>query len=110
MAEREWQNLARPTGQTAARRTAAHGSIESGPMPGQPQVTVQTSALVDDFGTMYFEVQNESISFYFGENADSIHISFTDQSLPNLARLVNRAIKATLEARAITIPDHIGGG
>jgi hypothetical protein len=83
------------------------GSIEPEPAEGRPQVTVQTSALVDDFGAMYFEVHDEEISFYFGKNDDSIHIGFTDQSLLNLARLVNRAVKATVEARAIAIPGHV---
>jgi hypothetical protein len=67
-------------------------------------VTVQTSALVDDLGAMHFEVHDEGVSFYFGDNGDSIHIGFTDQSLLNLARFVNRAIRATLEARCIPGP------
>ena len=83
--------------------SATHGSIEPDPTTGRSQVTVQTSALVDDFGAMYFEVYDENISFYFGKNDDAIHIAFTDQSLMNLARLVNQAVRATLNARGIPV-------
>lgn len=83
------------------------GSIEPAPALGHSHITVQTSALVDDLGAMYFEVYAEDISFYFGKNDHCIHISFTERSLLNLARLVDRAVKATLDARTITIPDHV---
>jgi hypothetical protein len=41
-------------------------------------------------------------------NDDSIQIGFTDQSLLNLARLVNQAVCAMLRARGIPIPAYIG--
>lgn len=94
----------------AGRPSTKHGSIEPEPMVGRPQVTVQTSALVDDFGAMSFEVHQDNISFYFGKNDDSIHIGFTDQSLMNLAMLVNRAVRATLDARGIPITDQASQG
>jgi hypothetical protein len=88
---------------TSAEPSATHGSIQPEPMIGEQQVTVQISALVDDFGAIHFEVYKENISFYFGTNADAIHIAFTDQSLMNLAKLVNHAVRATLSARGIPV-------
>lgn len=109
MATQRLPSLTCPPVQTTTKRKTRHGSIEPEPTAGQPHVIVQTSALVDDFGAMYFEVYNETISLYFGKNAEEIHISFTDQALLNLARLLNEAIRATMEARAVTIPDNLNG-
>jgi hypothetical protein len=94
-----------PNGSTSV----AKGSIEPEVPTNKPQVTVQTSALVDDLGAMTYQVYDESVSIFFGRgNDDSIHIGFTDQSLLNLAQLVNRAVCAMLQARGIPIPAYIG--
>jgi hypothetical protein len=77
------------------------GSIEPDVMVNQPQVTVQTSAFVDDLGAMYYEVCGDRVSFFFGRQDDNIHIAFTDLSLMNLARLANRAVCAMLRERGI---------
>lgn len=87
----------------------ATGSIEPDVVVEAPQVTVQTSAFVDDFAAMRYEVHEENISIYFCiGNDDNIHVGFADQSLLNLARLVNEAACAMLRARGIPIPEHIG--
>lgn len=87
----------------------AKGEIKPETGATAPQVTVQTSALVDDFGAMYYEVDEEAVSIYFGMgNEDSIHVGFTDQSLLNLAQLVNQAVAAMLRARGIPIPAYTG--
>lgn len=87
----------------------AKGCIEPDGAVKTPQVTVQTSALVDDFGAMFYEVDEESTSIYFGRgNDDNIHVGFTDQSLLNLARLANEATCAMLRARGIPVPDWVG--
>ena len=91
-------------GQPSSRRS---GSIEPEPVDRRPQVTVQTSALVDDLGAMYFQVYDDEISFYFGEKDDQILITFTDRSLMNLAVLVNRAVRATLEARGVPMAEAL---
>lgn len=83
------------------------GSIEPEPMVEQPQVTVETSAFVDDFGAMYYEVYEDRVSFFFGKQADNIHIAFTNQALLNLAQLVNRATCATLRAQGIPVQECI---
>lgn len=86
----------------------AEGAIKPDAVVDGPQVTVQTSALVDDFCPMYYEVYADNISFFFGANDDNIHIGFTDQSLLNLARLANQAVCAMLRARGIPVPPYIG--
>jgi hypothetical protein len=87
----------------------AKGEIKPEAGDTTPQVTVRASALVDDFGAMFYEVDECSVSIYFGMgNDDSIQVGFTDQSLLNLARLVNRAVCAMLRARGIPIPAYIG--
>jgi hypothetical protein len=87
----------------------AEGRIKPEAVDTSPQVTVQTSALVDDFGVMWYEVYDENVSIYFGAgNDDDIHVSFTDQSLMNLAKLVNQAVCAMLRARGIPVPAYIG--
>lgn len=89
----------------------AEGQIKPETASERPQVTVQTSAFVDDFGAMYYEVNEDATSFYFGlsdSNDDSIHVAFTDQAMTNLARLVNQAVCAMLRARGIPVPPWIG--
>src|SRR5262245_18670480 len=83
-------------------------SMEPEAMVEQPQVTVQTSAFVDDLGAMQYEVYEDRVSFFFGRQDDNIHIAFTDLSLMNLARLVNRAVCATLRERGIPVPEWVG--
>jgi hypothetical protein len=95
------------------RRTAmppiVKGSIKPDVIVAQEQVTVQTSALVDDFAAMSYAIYIESTSIYFGrENGANLHVSFTDQSLLNLARLVNQAVCAMLQARGVPVPAYIG--
>lgn len=91
--------------------TRARGEIRPETAGDRAQVTVQTSALVDDFGAMYYEVNDDAVEIYFGlndSNDDSIHVAFTDQAVMNLARLVNQAVCAMLRARGIPIPPWIG--
>lgn len=85
-----------------------HGAIEPVATVEAPQVTVQTSALVDDFGAMSYEIYDVSVSLFFGNKDDNIHVAFTDQSLLNLARLVNQAVCAMLRARGIPVPTWVG--
>jgi hypothetical protein len=89
----------------------AEGEIRPETAGARPQVTVQTSAFVDDFGAMYYEVNDDATVFYFGlndSNDDSIHVALTDQAVMNLARLVNQAVCAMLRTRGIPIPPWIG--
>lgn len=87
----------------------AEGEIKPEPNTTAPQVTVSMSALVDDFGAMYYAVHEENVSIYVGVgNDEDIHIAFTDQSMLNLARLVNQAACAMLSARGIPVPVYIG--
>lgn len=86
----------------------AHGAIEPEAVVDASQVTVQASAFVDDFGAIRYEIYDVSVSLYFGNRDDNIHIGFTDQSLLNLARLVNQAACAMLRARGIPVPTWVG--
>jgi hypothetical protein len=70
-------------------------------------VTVQASAYVDEFGAMSYQVYSKDVSLFFGKKGEELHIGFTDESLMNLARLVNHAVCATLRARGISELDWI---
>ncbi|HEX5116284.1 MAG TPA: hypothetical protein VFW65_13900 [Pseudonocardiaceae bacterium] len=91
--------------------TMSNGEITPEPVADAAPVTVSMSALVDDVCSMRYAVNPEGVSVYFGAgNDDSIHIGFTDQSVMNLARLVNQAVCAMLRARGIPVPADIGQG
>jgi hypothetical protein len=87
----------------------ANGEITPEVVVDAAPVTVSMSALVDDLCSMRYAVHPEGVSIYFGAgNDDSIHVGFTDQSVINLARLVNQAVCAMLRARGIPVPADIG--
>lgn len=97
-----------PALQEVTVNALAHGEIKPAPVATEPQVSVQASAFVDDFGAISYQVYDENVSLYFGGLSDNFQVGFTDQSLLNLARLVNQAACAMLCARGIPVPTWIG--
>jgi hypothetical protein len=86
----------------------ASGSIEPEPSGSGSQVTVHTSAYVDDFGIMHYAIYDDGVSIFFGRHGEEIDIGLTDKAMMNLALLVNRAVCVMLRARGIPVPVWTG--